>query len=71
MGVFSSYGARGLPFFAMFGLLLAVASFVAENGLYDMWVLVVGEHGLSCPAASGILPAQGLNLCPLHWQADS
>ena len=40
----------------MLGLLLAVASLVTENGLYDVWVSVIGEHGLSCPAASGILP---------------
>ena len=25
----------------------------------------------SCSAACGILPDQGSNLCPLHWQADS
>ena len=28
-------------------------------------------HGLSCSAACGILPDQGSNPCPLHWQADS
>ena len=28
-------------------------------------------HGPSCSAACGILPEQGSNLCPLHWQADS
>ena len=27
-------------------------------------------HGLSCSAACGIFPDQGLNLCPLHWQED-
>ena len=32
---------------------------------------VAVAHGLSCSAACGILPDQGLNLCPLHWQADS
>ena len=32
-------------------------------------VLVV--HGLSCSAACGIFPDQGLNPRPLHWQADS
>ena len=25
----------------------------------------------SCPMAGGIFPDQGLNLCLLHWQADS
>ena len=28
-------------------------------------------HGLSCSAACGILPDQGSNPCPLHWQVDS
>ena len=32
---------------------------------------VVVAHGLSCSAACGIFPNQGLNLCPLHWQVDS
>ena len=34
-------------------------------------VSVVVAHRLSCPAACGTFPIQGLNLCPLHWQADS
>ena len=32
---------------------------------------VVVAHGPNCSAACGILPDQGLNPCPLHWQADS
>ena len=28
-------------------------------------------HRLSCSAAYGILPDQGLNPCLLHWQVDS
>ena len=28
-------------------------------------------HGLTCPEACGIFPDLGLNLCLLHWQADS
>ena len=32
---------------------------------------VVVAHGPSRSAACGIFPDQGLNLCPLHWQADS
>ena len=32
---------------------------------------VVVAHGPSCSAACGILPEQGSNPCPLHWQADS
>ena len=30
----------------------------------------VVAHGPSCSAACGILPDQGSNPCPLHWQAD-
>ena len=32
---------------------------------------VVVAHGPSCSAARGILPDQGSNPCPLHWQADT
>ena len=32
---------------------------------------VVVPHGLSYSVACGILPDQGSNPCPLHWQADS
>ena len=32
---------------------------------------VIVAHGLSCSAACGILPDQGSNSRPLHWQADS
>ena len=32
---------------------------------------VIVAHGPSRSAARGILPAQGSNPCPLHWQADS
>ena len=32
---------------------------------------VIVAHGPSCSAARGILPEQGSNPCPLHWQADS
>ena len=31
----------------------------------------VVAHRPSCSAACGIFPDQGLNPCPLHWQADS
>ena len=31
---------------------------------------VVVALGLSCPAAWGIFPDQGLNLCPLLWRAN-
>ena len=32
---------------------------------------VVVALGLSCSLACGLFPDQGLNLCPLNWQADS
>ena len=32
---------------------------------------VIVVHGPSCSGACGIFPDQGLNPCPLHWQADS
>ena len=45
-------------------------SVVAERGLKSAGSVAV-VHGLSCSAACGILPDQGFNLCPLHWQVDS
>ena len=33
------------------------------------WASVVAAHGFSCPVSHGIFPDQGLNPCPLHWQA--
>ena len=35
------------------------------------WASEVVALRLSCSAAFGIFLDQGLNLCPLHWQADS
>ena len=32
---------------------------------------VVVAHGPTCSTARGIVPDQGSNPCPLHWQADS
>ena len=32
---------------------------------------VTVARGLSCSAACGIFPDQGLNPCPLPWQVDS
>ena len=32
---------------------------------------VIMGHRLSCSEAGGILPDQGWNPCPLHWQVDS
>ena len=45
-------------------------SLVAASGpLNEVASLVV--HGLSCSVTCGIFPNQRLNLCPLHWQANS
>ena len=63
-------------------LLIVVSSLVVEPRLYGGWASVVvvpglsstGSvavvHRLSCSAACGIFPDQGLNLCPLHCKAD-
>ena len=76
---FSNFSERGLLFVAVHGLLIAVASLVSEQGLTGfsscgmLWHVgsVVVAHGLGCSEAYGIFPDQGLNPCPLHWQADS
>ena len=52
------------------GLLIMVASLVAEHGLLSAGSVVM-VPGFSCPVACGILPDQELNLCPLHYQVDS
>ena len=68
---------------AVHGLLTAVASLVVEHWLQGTMGIsscdsglkspgsVVVAHRLSCSAACRIFPDQGLNPCPLHWQADS
>ena len=68
---FSSCGEWGLLFVAVRGLLIAVASLVAEHGLSARRLLVVVAHRLGCSGACGIFPDQGSNPCPLHQQADS
>ena len=57
-GLLSSFSEQGLLFVAVLRLLIALASFAAG-------------HRLSSSKAGVIFPAQGSNLCPLHWQADS
>ena len=47
-----------------------MGSVVSAHGLRSTGSVVV-VHGLTCSAARGNLPDQGLNLCLLHWQADS
>ena len=79
---FFSCSERGLLFAAVRMLLIAVASrcrawavgaqasVVVAHGLQSAGSAVVA-HRLSCSAACGIFLDQRLNLCPLHWQADS
>ena len=61
----------GAALVAAHGLLIAVASLVAERGLEGAWASVVVAHRLSCSEARGISLDRGLNPCVLHWQADS
>ena len=46
---FSSCGERGLLFVAVHGLLIAVASLVAEHGPCGMWTQKLGREGLVAP----------------------
>ena len=78
MQAFSSCGEQGLLFVVVHGILIVIASTVAEHRLKGAWLQqrwrtapVVVVHGLSCPSACGIFPDQGFNLCPQHWQVDS
>ena len=74
MRAFSSFSrARGLPFTATHGLLIAVASLVMEHWLSGTWSSVLAARGLLaagglsiCPRAHGIFPDQASNLCPLQ-----
>ena len=60
----------GYSLVAVHRLLIAVPSLVVEHGFSACGLSIV-VHGLSCSAECGIFREQGLNLCPLHWQADS
>ena len=55
----------------MRGLLIVVASLVAEHKAPEHVASVAVVHGLSCSAARGIFLDQRSSLCPLHWQVDS
>ena len=68
---FSSCGKWGPLFIALRGpLTIADSLFLWSTGSRRTGSVVVA-HGLSCSVACGILPDQGSNPCPLHWQADS
>ena len=60
---FSSCGKWGPLFIAVRRPLTIAASRRAGPAIV--------AHGPSRSAAYGILPDQGSNPCPLHWQADS
>ena len=49
-------------------LLQQVSSVVVACRVWNAGSTVV-VHGLSCSVASAIFPDQGLNPCPLNWQA--
>ena len=59
-------GGWGSSLVAVYGLLIAVASFTPENGLWSTGSEVV-VHGISCPEVCGVFWDQESNLCPLHW----
>ena len=77
-GPFSSCGDQG---FSLTWLLLLQGMRSRAHGLQQLRLvgsrarglsgLVVTVLGLSCSAACGISLDRGLNLCLLHWQADS
>ena len=52
-------------------LFIAVRGASHYRGLSRRAGSVIVAHGPSCSTACGILPDQGSNPCPLHWQADS
>ena len=74
----SSLLHAGYSLVAARGLLNVVASLVEGHRLEVQalqWPQLIGSvvvaYRLSCSAACEIFPNQGLNPCPLHWQADS
>ena len=52
------------------GLSLSLPLLLRSRGSRRSGSAIVA-HGPSCSAACGILPDQGSNPCPLHWQAES
>ena len=56
---------------AMHGLLIAVASPVAEHVLQGLRAQELWRTDLGCSTACGIILDHGSNLWPLQWQVDS
>ena len=67
---FSSCGKWEPFFIAVRGPLSIAASLVVEHRLQTRRLSNCGSRA-QLLAACGIFPDQGLNPCPLHWQADS
>ena len=67
---FSSCGEQGL---LCYGALTSHCGgfFCCRAWALDAQASGVAVHRFSCPTACGIFLDQGLNLCLLHWQADS
>ena len=72
--------SEGYSLVALHSLLVVVASLVRLQGTQPVLVVapelestgsIVAVNGLGCSTVCGIFPGQGLNLCLLHWQADS
>ena len=69
---FSSCGKRGPLFIAVRAPRLSLSRplLLRSTGSRRAGSVIVA-HGPSRSVACGILPDQGSNPCPLHWQADS
>ena len=70
---FSSCSEQGLLLVAVLGLLIVVAPLVARARApvtKAFGLSSCGGPGLAAPRHTA-LPGPGMNLCPLHWQADS
>ena len=67
---FSSCGKGGHSSSRCAGLSLSRPLLLWSTGSRRAGSVVVA-HRSSCSTACGILPDQGSNPCPLHWQADS
>ena len=67
---FSSCGKWGPLFIEVRGPLTIAASLVAEHRLQTRKLSNCGSRAQS-PRGMWDLPSPGLELCALHWQADS
>ena len=63
--------SKGCSLVAVCESLVAAAALVLEHGLQGAGASAVVAQGLPCSMACGRFLDQGLNLCLLHWEADS